>query len=55
MPADTTFLSQIQLFAQLDDDERNVLAQAMSERTAKPSESLFRIGDPGGARTGWRS
>jgi len=47
MPADTTFLSQIQLFAQLDDDERNVLAQAMSERTAKLNESLFRIGDPG--------
>ncbi len=26
MSADTSFLSQIQLFAQLDDDERSVLA-----------------------------
>jgi uncharacterized membrane protein len=47
MPADPSFLSQIQLFAQLDEDERNVLAQQMTERTAKPGESLFRIGDPG--------
>jgi len=47
MPADTTFLSQIQLFAQLDDDERGVLAQAMSERKLKAGEQLFRLGDPG--------
>ncbi|HUS31472.1 MAG TPA: DUF1003 domain-containing protein [Kofleriaceae bacterium] len=47
MPADTTFLSQIQLFAQLDEDERNVLAQAMTERKANAGEHLFRIGDPG--------
>jgi CRP/FNR family transcriptional regulator, cyclic AMP receptor protein len=47
MAADTSFLSQIQLFAQLDEDERNVLAQAMAERTARCGEPLFRIGDPG--------
>src|SRR5512143_2654030 len=47
MPADPSFLQQIQLFAKLDDDERNVLAQQMAERTIKSGESLFRIGDPG--------
>jgi CRP/FNR family cyclic AMP-dependent transcriptional regulator len=47
MPADASFLQQIQLFAQLDDDERTVLAQQMAERTVKAGESLFRIGDPG--------
>lgn len=47
MAADTTFLSQIQLFAQLDDDERGVLGQAMSERALGPGELLFRVGDPG--------
>lgn len=47
MPADTTFLSQIQLFAQLDDDERGVLAQVMHERALAAGEVLFRIGDPG--------
>ena len=47
MPADTAFLSQIQLFAQLDDDERGVLAHAMSERQLASGETLFRLGDPG--------
>jgi uncharacterized membrane protein len=47
MPADTTFLSQIQLFAQLDDDERAVLAQTMHERPIVAGEVLFRLGDPG--------
>ena len=47
MPADPAFLSQIQLFAQLDDDERTVLAQAMSQRTLAAGESLFHVGDPG--------
>src|SRR5262245_12142002 len=47
MAADTTFLSQIQLFAQLDDDERGVLAQAMHERTLAAGAVLFRLGDPG--------
>lgn len=47
MAADTTFLSQIQLFSQLDDDERGVLAQAMSERSLTTGEVLFRVGDPG--------
>jgi len=47
MAADTTFLSQIQLFAQLDDDERGVLAQVMHERTLAAGECLFRLGEPG--------
>lgn len=47
MPADATFLSQIQLFQQLDDDERTVLAQQMAERTLASGEVLFRAGDPG--------
>jgi uncharacterized membrane protein len=47
MAADPAFLSQIQLFAQLDDDERGVLAQAMHERALGAKECLFRIGEPG--------
>jgi uncharacterized membrane protein len=47
MTADTTFLSQIQLFAQLDDDERGVLANVMQERTLATGEVLFRAGEPG--------
>src|SRR5262245_5374081 len=47
MSADTSFLSQIHLFAQLDDDERNVLAQARHERTVEKDQWLFREGDPG--------
>src|SRR4249919_3248381 len=47
MPADSTFLSQIQLFQQLDDDERGVLAQQMQQRTLQTGEVLFRAGDPG--------
>jgi uncharacterized membrane protein len=47
MPADPAFLSQIQLFAQLDDDERAVLAHAMSQRTLAAGDHLFRVGDPG--------
>ncbi len=47
MPADSTFLSQIQLFAQLDDDERSVLAQVMTERPLTAGETLFRVGDAG--------
>ncbi len=47
MPADTTFLSQIHMFAQLDEDERGVLAQAMHERTLAADEVLFRLGEPG--------
>ena len=47
MSADTAFLAQIHLFAQLDEDERTVLAQAMSHRTAATGEPLFRAGEPG--------
>src|SRR3954464_13179577 len=47
MSVDTTFLSQIQLFTQLDDDERSVLAQAMHERTIEAGQKLFSAGEPG--------
>ena len=47
MPADPAFLSQIQLFAQLDDDERSVLAQQMHEKLLNAGEVLFRLGEPG--------
>src|ERR1043165_7687909 len=47
MGVDASFLAQIQLFQQLDDDERSVLAQAMHEKAASAGEALFRIGDPG--------
>lgn len=47
MGADAAFLSQIQLFQQLDDDERGVLAQTMQERALAPGEVLFRVGEAG--------
>jgi CRP/FNR family transcriptional regulator, cyclic AMP receptor protein len=47
MAIEPSFLAQITLFAQLDDDERGVLAQSMQERAVKAGELLFRSGDPG--------
>jgi len=47
MGIDPSFLAQISLFAQLDDDERGVLAQSMQEREVTAGEVLFRAGDPG--------
>jgi CRP/FNR family cyclic AMP-dependent transcriptional regulator len=47
MAVDPTFLAQISLFTQLDDDERSVLAAAMLERAVKAGEGLFRAGDQG--------
>src|SRR5690349_19393838 len=47
MPVDASFLKDIQLVAQLDDDERGLLAQAMHERTLRAGERLFGAGDPG--------
>ncbi|MGE0870582.1 MAG: DUF1003 domain-containing protein [Kofleriaceae bacterium] len=49
MGIDPAFLAEISLFAQLDDDERGVLAQQMSERQVSPGEQLFRAGEPGDA------
>ena len=43
MPADATFLSQIQLFQRLDDDERGVLAQQMAERTLATGEGSIHV------------
>jgi len=47
MAVDPTFLANISLFTQLDDDERGVLASAMQERPVKAGETLFRAGEPG--------
>jgi len=47
MPTDAGFLAQIKLFAQLDDDERAVLAQVVHNRTVPPGQELFRAGEPG--------
>ena len=47
MGIDPAFLAQINLFAQLDDDERAVLAASMQERVVVNGEVLFRAGDPG--------
>jgi uncharacterized membrane protein len=47
MAVDPTFLANISLFQQLDDDERGVLASAMLERPVKVGEVLFKAGDPG--------
>jgi uncharacterized membrane protein len=47
MPTDPTFLAQIKLFAQLDEDERAVLANVVHNRTVKPGEALFGAGEPG--------
>ncbi|MEO8701067.1 MAG: DUF1003 domain-containing protein [Kofleriaceae bacterium] len=47
MPIEPAFLAQIRLFSQLDDDERGVLAQVVSEKLAKTGDVLFRAGEPG--------
>lgn len=49
MAADPSFLAQISLFQQLDDDERAVLAGVMAEKQAQPGDTLFRAGEPGDA------
>ena len=49
MGIDPAFLAQISLFAQLDDNERGVLAQSMVERDAAVGAVLFRQGEPGDA------
>jgi CRP/FNR family transcriptional regulator, cyclic AMP receptor protein len=47
MAVDPAFLANISLFAQLDDDERSVLAACMVERPMKVGDVLFKTGDPG--------
>jgi CRP/FNR family cyclic AMP-dependent transcriptional regulator len=47
MGVDPSSLAKISLFAQLDDDERGVLAQSMQEREVVAGEVLFHAGDPG--------
>jgi uncharacterized membrane protein len=47
VPTEASFLAQIKLFAQLDDDERGVLAQVVTERRVNSGEVLFKAGEPG--------
>jgi uncharacterized membrane protein len=47
MPTDAAFLAQIKLFAQLDDDEREVLAQVVHNKTVQPGDYLFKANEPG--------
>src|SRR5690242_11609782 len=47
MPTSVEFLQQIKLFAQLDDEERAVLAQSVHNRQVKPGEAIFQAGDRG--------
>ncbi|HTJ41501.1 MAG TPA: DUF1003 domain-containing protein [Kofleriaceae bacterium] len=49
MPADAALLTDIPLFATLDDDERKLLADVVDLRTLKKGDMLFRAGDPGHA------
>jgi uncharacterized membrane protein len=49
MGVEPSFLAQISLFTQLDDDERGVLAQVMGEKTVAVGDTLFRAGEPGDA------
>lgn len=44
---DASFLSRIKLFATLDDDERNVLAQSCTHRVVQEGETIFSAGEPG--------
>src|SRR5688572_24106887 len=47
MPADPSFLAEVPLFASLDEDERNLLANAAAVRSLSAGQVLFRTGEPG--------
>jgi uncharacterized membrane protein len=49
MPADTSLLASVPLFAPFDDEERALLASQLDELTFQAGELVFRRGDPGGA------
>jgi uncharacterized membrane protein len=49
MPADAALLTDIPLFAELDEDERKLLADVVDVVSVKKGEMLFRAGDPGHA------
>jgi uncharacterized membrane protein len=49
MPADTALLTDIPLFAELDDDEKKLLADVVDVVSVKKGDTLFRAGDPGHA------
>jgi uncharacterized membrane protein len=47
MPTDGSFLQGIKLFSKLDEEERNVLAGAVTNQAVKAGETLFSAGEPG--------
>jgi uncharacterized membrane protein len=49
MPADASLLTDIPLFAELDDDEKKLLADVVDVVNVKKGDTLFRAGDPGHA------
>jgi uncharacterized membrane protein len=49
MPADTTLLAQVPLFAPFEEEERALLASQLDEVQFQAGEIIFRRGDPGGA------
>jgi uncharacterized membrane protein len=48
MPANAAFLSDIQLFSPMDEQERTALAAIMDEATFKRGQQIFHERDPGG-------
>jgi uncharacterized membrane protein len=47
MPCDPEELKHVPLFALLDDDEMDVLAQQVDLKTFAPRQRIYKIGDPG--------
>ena len=51
---DPDIFNDVPLFALLDADERQVLAQQVSARNFEKDETIFKAGDPGGVATSSR-
>jgi CRP/FNR family transcriptional regulator, cyclic AMP receptor protein len=47
MPCDPIFLTNIKMFEQLDDDDRQALAEVVDELNVPEGQTLFQAGDPG--------
>src|SRR5689334_71377 len=48
MPCNPELLKQVQLFAQLDDDEAAVLAAQVDVKEFARNQRIYKMGDPGG-------